>query len=168
MNTLKTCEICNNIFDRPLNTYGNKIAWSVYSKRRFCSNKCRGTYHSQTLIGSKNPNYRGGKTKCIDCGTELAARYSYRLTLRCRKCRGKGEWNPNYKPVLTYKYLHTMIRKQLGDPAKCSKCGVQGQKIRGKWNIQWANIAHQYHRTHDDWVALCPKCHTQFDLSRNS
>lgn len=98
---LKTCKICGNTFERPLRANSSfKISLMNYHKRIFCSNKCRGIWHSQTFIGSKNANYRGGKTKCLDCGKELAARYSFRSTVRCKSCSHKllkGEKSPNWR-----------------------------------------------------------------------
>lgn len=47
-------------------------------------------YHNHK--GSKNPNWKGGKPKCINCGKEIS-----RPSKKCRQCaskdrRGKRSW----------------------------------------------------------------------------
>jgi hypothetical protein len=37
------------------------------------------------MSGKNNPNWKGGKPKCIDCG-KLVSNYGYK---RCRKCLNK-------------------------------------------------------------------------------
>lgn len=63
-----------------------KICHKNLSKRQkfFCSNKCRGIDLTKTFIKEKNPNFRGGKTKCIDCNKELSVRYTKEK--RCKEC----------------------------------------------------------------------------------
>lgn len=98
MKQLKKCLICKNVFDRPLRTvkYKFKISWNEYKRRKFCSPKCRGINQSQTYRGDKVPNWKGGKTKCVDCGVELAARYTTRNTTRCRSCWKKFAIGENH------------------------------------------------------------------------
>lgn len=55
-----------------------------------------------------------------------------------------------------YKSLHYQIRKELGNPLFCEKCG-SNQKI------QWANRSQQYKKDLLDWIALCMKCHFNYD-----
>jgi hypothetical protein len=129
--TLKKCEFCGEIFDRPFRSGSNfKISWGNYYERRFCSLKCKGAWSSLNLVKENNPNYRGGKSKCIDCGKELSQRYSFRNTNRCKECWNKHisipENHPNWKG---------------GIKNKCIDCGKEiyhGQK----------RCFECYHKTH--------------------
>lgn len=119
----KLCEICGNWYSR-----GNRIPPIQFLKSRFCSIKCRGVWSSQTFVGSKSTNWKGGKSLCKDCGKELAARYSFRKTTYCRNC-----WSKHYKGENSPSWT--------GGLPKCIDCNKQiyrGQK----------RCATCYHKTH--------------------
>jgi len=126
---IKICKQCNKEF-------------KSYNKNpKFCSLKCKGVCQSKTLLGSNNPNYRGGKTRCIDCEKELAQRYSYRDTKRCRTCasklmRGAGCWRYTGKYIQEGNRTYSVCvncNSQTGDrlSAMCRKC------YRGKNHPMW-------------------------------
>ena len=73
---------------------------------------------------------------------------------------GHGMWKGDN---VGYTALHTWVRKQLGKPKECSGCGLIGQIVKNRWNIEWANKDHKYKRNIDDFIALCPKCHRLYD-----
>lgn len=66
-----------------------------------------------------------------------------------------GEKAPNWKgDKVGYSGLHDWIRKQLGTPNRCEKCGTT--KAR---RYEWANISGKYKRDLSDWCRLCVSCH---------
>ncbi|HEC65687.1 MAG TPA: hypothetical protein ENI23_10350 [bacterium] len=86
--------------------------------------------------------------------------------------RGKPPWNKGRKmPQISgknnclwkgsevgYYALHEWIRRQLGKPRKCSKCGTKKAK-----RYEWANISGEYKRDVDDYIRLCKSCHHKYD-----
>lgn len=125
------------------------------------------------------------KIPCSKCGKLKApnSKFCFKCTPRIFKYAGKhlpkkwadnvkknnpwvwkGEKNPLWRGgAVDYSALHHWIRKQLGSPPECSRCGLKGERKTRAWNIQWANKSGLYQRTTEDWVALCPKCHASFD-----
>lgn len=77
------------------------IARNLFDKARFCSNKCRGSAQSKLNAGTRNPNYKGGVSSCVDCKSILPARYTHRTeTPRCKPCNyafATGENSTNWK-----------------------------------------------------------------------
>lgn len=65
-----------------------------------------------------------------------------------------------------YDAKHTWIRRKKGYAKFCLLCGKEGKKYNGHWNIQWANIDHNYSRNVNDYIPLCAKCHSAFDRGR--
>jgi len=75
-------------------------------------------------FGKNNPYWRGGRTKCQDCG-KLLSRYEKG---RCRKCftklqkiRFKGRLNPFYgkkHTIKTKKLIGIKAKERLADPTK--------------------------------------------------
>jgi len=69
-----------------------------------------------------------------------------------------NENHPNWKgEKASYSAIHHWLRRKLGKPLKCSKCG----KIKGL--LQWANKSGFYKRDLNDYVALCAVCHNRLD-----
>ena len=56
-----------------------------------------------------------------------------------------------------YRAKHKWITRQKGKPKKCFNCG------KTKKRMHWANIDHEYRRNENDYVAMCPKCHAEYD-----
>lgn len=84
-----------------------------------------------------NPNFKGGKPKCIDCGKELSTRgtKSYRPE-RCIKCKGKitgqkikGKNNFQYKNGKTLKkcYCIDCAKKIHYKSIRCKSCARKGK-----------------------------------------
>ncbi|HEC65961.1 MAG TPA: hypothetical protein ENI23_11770 [bacterium] len=129
------CKQCKNII--PWSKRGKdspfRISIGNYLAKQFCNNKCRGIYQSIYKIGKDNPNFRGGKSECLDCEKELSYRYSWKKNPRCRPCYykfAKRENHPNWKggnPTCT------QCRGKVGDwySKLCRKC------YRGKNHPQW-------------------------------
>lgn len=55
-----------------------------------------------------------------------------------------------------YTAIHQKIRKSLGKPKLCVKCGASGDGI-----YEWANISGDYRLDADDWMRLCRSCHVK-------
>lgn len=58
---------------------------------------------------------------------------------------------------ITYKALHTWVRRNYGKAIKCEECGED------KKRVDWANVSGDYKRDRIDWKQLCRKCHYSFD-----
>ena len=64
-----------------------------------------------------------------------------------------------------YISLHSWVRRNLGTPKKCSKCGTTKPKM-----YHWANVSGQYKRSNGlkDWIRLCVRCHSLLDYSSHA
>lgn len=70
----------------------------------------------------------------------------------------KGSGSPNWKgDKITYKALHTWVRRNYGKAIICEDCGENTLRV------DWANISRKYKRERSDWKMLCRKCHYKFD-----
>lgn len=70
-----------------------------------------------------------------------------------------GEEHPSWKgDKVGYYGLHNWVKKKLGKPRFCIKCGRTGTK-----RLEWANKSHEYHRDINDWISLCKPCHWHYD-----
>ena len=95
--------------------------------------------------------------QCVDCGKVLS-KTSYK---RCHPCNnGKeyaGERHPQWKgDGVSYKGLHSWVRKHLVKPGLCQDCGRVAP-------YDLANISQQYKRDLSDWEWLCRRCHMEKD-----
>lgn len=59
---------------------------------------------------------------------------------------------------------HRWLYKRLCSIKKCCFCGKTGGNPHG---YHWANIDHKYRRVRGDYIKLCAKCHTVFDMQFN-
>ena|SRR3990167_1339998 len=66
-------------------------------------------------------------------------------------------WKGN---LVSYSALHHWINDWKGKPQFCQNCGNHKQRLH------WANIDHKYRRVLEDYIALCPKCHAEYDKDR--
>jgi hypothetical protein len=75
-----------------------------------------------------------------------------------------GKNHPTWKgQEVGYRGLHYWIRRVLGIPLKCKKCG----KVRTTpKSVQWANKSHKYLRNKKDWISLCVPCHRKYDRKK--
>lgn len=64
---------------------------------------------------------------------------------------------------LKYSAIHKWLVKNYGNPKLCEKCGKVGERVRGRWNIQWANVSGKYLRDRKDFTGLCISCHKTQD-----
>ena len=59
-----------------------------------------------------------------------------------------------------YHGVHKWVKKWKGKPNLCENCGITTAK-----RYHWANIDHKYRRVLEDYIRLCPKCHSKYDLN---
>ena len=71
--------------------------------------------------------------------------------------KGKNHWEWKGDKV-GYFALHNWIKRNLGSPKECKKCGSKSAK-----RYEWANISRKYKRAFSDWVRLCKSCHEKYD-----
>ena len=107
--------------------------------------------------------------KCILCNKNFMDSFTKGSKYCSRKCYWKnmstyvGEKASHWRGTnIGYTGLHVRIRKQLGTPKHCSKCGLNDPKRK----YQWSNISGKYKHNLSDWARLCVPCHKKFDLNR--
>lgn len=84
--------------------------------------------------------------------------------IRNRVAAQLGENHPQWKgDKVGYVALHEWVRKQLGEPKVCTKCGSTTSK-----KYEWANKSGLYKRDILDWIRLCTSCHRVFDKKKVS
>jgi len=151
----KICLYCGEKFYKNLTE--SKKYWAT---KKYCSANCG----NESRKGKKVP----GHTKLMKKAWE-EGKYKNRKPTRYINF-GKNqikEKNPNWKgdKADTYRWknnyseyvrLHEQIRKIKGYAKICEHCG-------SITNVCWANKSHEYKEDLDDWIALCPKCHYQYD-----
>lgn len=108
---------------------------------RFCSKEC----WYKTKLG-KAPWNKGG--------TGLQVAWN-----KGKECAWREEKHVNWKEVgYGYSAVHNWIRKKLPYPKRCSLCN----RVK---KLEWANKSGEYKRDIEDWIALCRKCHVNYDRS---
>ena len=140
----RNCDICNN----PYKGRGNK----------FCSRKCFFQYFKL------NPS-RGmlGKRQTKEHKDKISKSLKGKLPKNIYQIAG---WNKGVLiPNPTYSGLHDWKHRVSGYPLSCGNCGKIGERVNGRWNIEWANKDHKYKRDVSDWLKLCAKCHRKYDRS---
>lgn len=71
------------------------------------------------------------------------------------KPRPIGAEHPSWKgDAVGYHGVHIWIRKTLGRPSCCERCGATEAK-----RYEWTNKSRQYRRDLTDWERLCASCH---------
>ena len=138
-------------------------------KHIFCNLSCRGKY-----FWTKNNPAKTSRVKEILRRQKLGEKNPQ---------YGKPAWNSGKKGVQTawnkgmkmprirswvglksdYDKLHKWVINKLGQPDRCSECGSSG--LSGK-QIHWANKSGKYLKRVKDWIRLCAKCHTSYDLGK--
>lgn len=77
--------------------------------------------------------------------------------------KGETEGAKNHKwkgNDVGYGALHGWVRRHLGKPNVCSKCGSRKR-------VEWANRTWRYLRDPNDWIKLCFLCHRKYDRGEN-
>lgn len=162
MNKIKRCLNCKKKFDRPFRPNSlYKISWVNYEKMVFCSNKCRGQDLSKKNTGSNNPNWRGGKTKCITCDKELASRYTSRDTNRCKECWYKFHRKENHIRWKGGSYCADCNKPIYHGDTRCQKCwakrntGRNNPRFKDRLTYKYLHVVIRKKLGHPDTCELC-------------
>ena len=155
---------------RPVTGHKNPrlLSKGAWAKRLYCSNTCKGI--GMKFQGASNPNWRGGKTKCLDCNKELAQRYSFRDTKYCHSCAVKGERSVNWRGGITplrtalwHSVAYQVWRNSVfeRDGFRCVMCGDEkGGNLQADHIYPFAMFP-QHRFDTDNGRTLCVPCHTQ-------
>ncbi len=142
-------------------------------KKGYKQNKEHKRKISERMNGKDNPSWKGGKPKCIDCGS-LRNTYE-RCNGICQKCWGKrnrGENHPNWKggvsfepyPIDWIDELKEAIRKR--DDYVCQLCGIHQDESKRKLDVHHID----YNKDNLDpgnLISLCMSCHTKTNYNRD-
>lgn len=124
---------------------------SKVEKRNYCSKECYSGIRNKELKKKGRPfRFRVGNKRPEEWTKRQIEKVSNE-----RNYAWKGE-------DVSYVGLHAWLRRKLGKPTKCSKCGKIDKKPRF---IQWANIDGKYRRELSDYVAMCGSCHKLYDIA---
>lgn len=125
------------------------------------------------VFGSKSYRWKGGRPKCPVCKKELSyyAKFCRKhlpmsaerlAAIRLGRKKLLGNKHPMWRgKEAGYRAIHLWVQKHFGKPTVCEKCHKNGVGHE----MHWANLNHQYQRIRSHWMALCPKCHGEFDSS---
>ena len=145
----KNCKVCNKEYEKRYTT--SKANWLL---SKYCSKDCLNK--SKVGVpshwkGKKLPYavWNKGKT-----GLQIAWNKGTKYELNERHSLWKG-----VDASLAAK--HAWVKRRLGRPSKCEKCGTAEKRM-----YHWANISGEYKRSLDDWIRLCVPCHKSFDLEK--
>ncbi|MCP6727311.1 MAG: helix-turn-helix transcriptional regulator [Patescibacteria group bacterium] len=69
------------------------------------------------------------------------------------------------KNIDWYGRIHTKKLERDGNAKLCIDCGKKGEKINGKWNIDWSNNSGKYIDL-DDFSGRCKPCHNEYDIQK--
>ncbi len=125
-----------------------------------------------TGSGKKNPNWKGGMPKCLDCGKKLTQR-TYK---RCKSCSRKGELNQNYKltPELCsrwkggisaitkairnlFEYRQWRTDVFTRDNFTCQKCGATKKYLHAHHRYSFSKIIEDYKVSSVEEAMFCVK-----------
>ena len=131
------CPICGKHF----NKYGKSGA-----KRKSCSRKC-----SIELIK-------------IARAKQIIPKESYKKMGLKNSQENSHQWKGE---KVSYSGLHRWLYKYKKRPNECQHCGKENKINKNGSNyLHWANISGKYKRELDDYIALCPSCHKNYDLGK--
>jgi len=176
------CKICNKEIDWRTITKGKGMCPSCAMKRRIFTVEWRNNI-SKATKGKSNPNFKGGKPKCIDCGKELSQRKvkDYEPQ-RCQECHikimyhPKGEHHPlwidgrSFEPYTSEftKQLKESIRKR--DNYTCHNCGMTEEEhlIVYGTNLHVHHIDYDKQNCGDDnLITTCLSCNVRANFNHD-
>lgn len=71
------------------------------------------------------------------------------------------QWKGN---DIGYMRIHDWLRDKFGNPKSCELCNKIGEKIKNRWNIDYALLKNKEHsRIRDNYIGLCKSCHNSYD-----
>jgi len=147
---IKNCKVCRS----PFKTYPCRLTGKGGHKALFCSKSCANKY-----------NQNGKETRFKNGSTAWKNRFTH---------SGNNHFAWKGKKV-SYTGIHQWVVREKGHPETCEHCGATGKyvfyfkmgKEEKRWNIDWANIDHEYNRNINDFTGLCKSCHRAYDFKNN-
>lgn len=139
--------------------YCGGIILCKYAKRKYCSHQCYwkdkiGKRHSW---GNKISEKLRGKNKSVSHIANAAEAHRGVIHPSIR-----GERHPNWKGVWAgYDAIHDFVKRRKEKSKSCQHCGKSSL-------LHLSNLSGKYERLIEDWVWLCPKCHSKMDKGKNS
>lgn len=141
---------------------------------KYCSQECVPNHPEflKPMRGAKNPAWKGGKNKCIDCGKLL----SNRLVKRCRQhafMALRGENSPSWKGGISSlnRLQRVKFRRQMQkqiferDNYTCQMCDSSGVDLQVDHIQPWAEYV-ELRFNMDNCRTLCSKCHYEITFGR--
>ena len=65
---------------------------------------------------------------------------------------------------VSVKGIHMWLKTKFPRPKKCQQCGKMGEKINGRWTIEWSLLkGKKYERKRENFIRLCRSCHMKYD-----
>lgn len=119
--------------------------------------------------GFKNPSWRGGKPKCIDCGVEIS--YVSKRCVACSALNKVGINNVNWKGGVTSvnKKIRTSLRYKNWRSAvferdnwTCQECGKRGIYIEAH-HLKPFSLYSEIRFDLNNGITLCRNCHSLTD-----
>lgn len=143
----KPCLQCGLLFYKPVTT--SKRLWKERTK--FCSKECM------------NKNKKGkpawNKGLPMTWGSHQFPKGNIPWNKGKKYPQVTGEKNNKWKGnAVGNNALHAWVKRQLGNPQKCEKCGTDKPRI-----YDWSNKSGKYLRDISDWQRLCRPCHRMYD-----
>jgi hypothetical protein len=159
------------------NTNGFKKGMTPWNKGKHVRLNPKGEFKKGQL-----PYNTGSRKKRINCTCIVCDKHFEEFASGIKEGRGKfcsricwrkghTAWNkgkagpreelsPLWKgDQVGYFGLHEWVRRQKGKPIECEFCLRTEEETR----MEWANISGKYKREIDDYMALCAKCHRNYD-----
>ena len=159
------CTICGKYLKR----HPSRIC----KDRNFCSNKCVGEYNKTAQKGENHWNWKGGFSKCKDCGTQLK---DHRSTY-CMFCARIGSRGANWQGGISFEpysikfnnRLKEQIRKR--DNYRCQECFRHQGELFTENGRRYKLMVHHvdYDKKNNNpknLISLCNNCHGQTGFKR--
>lgn len=160
----KKCEQCEKFFEKPYS-----CGLPEWSRRKYCSKQCADKARKGTPAWNKgielhyevwNKDKKGLQEAWNKGNGEYAKKLGFGKWMAGRFGEEANQWKGD---AVGYGALHDWVRRKLGTPKKCEKCGFESSNGR---RFHWANKSHQYKRELNDWMRLCAKCHKEYDRGK--
>lgn len=125
-------------------------------------------------VGENNPNWKGGPTKCVDCGRMFRGRKW--PDSRCRECWVKfaqgfnsHAWRGGISHLpYPFEFIEGNIRSEIRerDNHVCQLCGVEETKCETRLTVHHIDYD-KMNLDKSNLIALCRSCNSKVNTNRN-
>ncbi len=151
-NVTISCVFCNKEF-------GCKP--SLVKTKKYCSKNCFSKAKSKNMSGKSQYKMTDEIRKKISKAKKGVKIWGgKRENMTWMQDENHHAWKGN---DVGYDALHDWITKNGKKIGACTICGASKDTKDGRTYTQWANISKDYKRDIDDYVELCPSCHSYLD-----